>query len=99
MTSKQHQPQVDELSRSTEFGRGEIKDNALKAVVTSKLFRARVVKAKKGKGSFNRKAKHKGKEPYSKFSTMWISNRAFSLPVARVNLSLCQGSQRSICGE
>ena len=41
-------------------------------------FRTRVVKAKKGKGSFNRKAKHRGKEPYSKFSPMWILNRAFS---------------------
>ncbi|MDW6019898.1 ribosome alternative rescue factor ArfA [Vibrio plantisponsor] len=50
----------------TEFGRGVIKDNALKAVVTSQLFRQRVEKAKKGKGSFNRKMKHKGKEPYSK---------------------------------
>lgn len=33
----------------TEFGRGTIKDNALKAVVTSQLFRQRVEKAKKGK--------------------------------------------------
>ncbi|BCL73116.1 hypothetical protein TUMSATVNIG1_50880 [Vibrio nigripulchritudo] len=49
-----------------EHGRGVIQDNALKAVVTSELFRTRVVKAKKGKGSFNRKNKHKGKEPYSK---------------------------------
>ncbi len=50
----------------TEFGRGKIKDNALKAVVTSQLFKQRVEKAKKGKGSFSRKMKHKGKEPYSK---------------------------------
>jgi alternative ribosome-rescue factor len=34
--------------------RGEIQDNMLKAVVTSPLFRTRVVKAKKGKGSYNR---------------------------------------------
>ena len=50
----------------TDIGRGEIKDNALKAVVTSQLFRSRVEKAKKGKGSFSRKAKHRGQEPYSK---------------------------------
>ncbi|WP_165313649.1 alternative ribosome-rescue factor A [Vibrio ziniensis] len=50
----------------TEFGRGVIKDNALKAVVTSRLFRQQVEKAKKGKGSFSRKMKHKGQEPYSK---------------------------------
>lgn len=45
-------PQPNEFNKDTEFGRGEIKDNALKAVVTSQLFRTRVVKAKKGKGSF-----------------------------------------------
>ncbi|HFD4041135.1 ribosome alternative rescue factor ArfA [Vibrio parahaemolyticus] len=71
-------PQPNEFNKDTEFGRGEIKDNTLKAVVTSQLFRTRVVKAKKGKGSFNRKMKHRGKEPYSKFSPMWILNRAFS---------------------
>lgn len=58
-------PEPDEFN-DTEFGRGKIRDNALKAVVTSPLFRQRVEKAKKGKGSFNRKMKHKGKEPYSK---------------------------------
>ncbi|ELA7622194.1 ribosome alternative rescue factor ArfA [Vibrio parahaemolyticus] len=72
-------PQLNEFNKDTEFGRGEIKDNALKAVVTSQLFRTRVVKAKKGKGSFNRKMKHRGKEPYSKFSSKWILNRAFFL--------------------
>lgn len=49
----------------TDFGRGTIKDNALKAVVTSKLFTTRVEKARKGKGSFQRKDKHKGRESYS----------------------------------
>lgn len=78
MGKKKLNPQPNELNQDTEFGRGEIKDNALKAVVTSQLFRTRVVKAKKGKGSFNRKAKHRGKEPYSKFSLKWILNRAFS---------------------
>ncbi|WP_420849245.1 alternative ribosome-rescue factor A [Photobacterium lutimaris] len=52
-------------SVDTDFGRGAIKDNALKAVVTSRLFKTRVVKAKKGKGSFNRKDKHSGRESYS----------------------------------
>ncbi len=56
----------DNQNDDTEFGRGTIKDNALKAVVTSKLFTIRVEKAKKGKGSFQRKEKHRGKEPYSK---------------------------------
>ena len=79
MAKNKSNPQPNELVQDTEFGRGEIKDNALKAVVTSQLFRTRVVKAKKGKGSFNRKAKHRGKEPYSKFSLMRILNRAFFL--------------------
>ncbi|MCA2014776.1 ribosome alternative rescue factor ArfA [Vibrio tritonius] len=49
-----------------ELGRGQIKDNALKALVTSQVFHTRVVKAKKGKGSYNRKAKFKGQESYAK---------------------------------
>ncbi|MDX3773588.1 ribosome alternative rescue factor ArfA [Chromatiaceae bacterium AAb-1] len=40
-----------------EHGRGEIQDNALKALVTSNLFRTRIVKAKKGKGSYHRKGR------------------------------------------
>lgn len=54
------------LRANLEVGRGEIQDNALKAIVTSQLFKTRVEKSKKGKGSFSRKLKHKGKEPYSK---------------------------------
>lgn len=51
-------------------GRGTITDNALKAIVTSPLFRTRTEKAKKGKGSYNRKAanrkgyQHKGDAPF-----------------------------------
>ncbi len=47
-----------------ELGRGEIRDNALAAVVTSRLFRARCEKLKKGKGSYSRKARGRGLEPY-----------------------------------
>lgn len=36
-------------------GRGKIKDNALKAIVTSELFKMRTEKPRKGKGSYNRK--------------------------------------------
>ncbi len=68
MAKLKSNPQPNEFNLDTEFGRGEIKDNALKAVVTSQLFKTRVVQAKKGKGSFSRKMKHRGKEPYSKFS-------------------------------
>lgn len=44
---------------SHDHKRGKIKDNALKALVTSPLFRTRVEKKKKGKGSFQRNAKHR----------------------------------------
>lgn len=54
-----------DVPEDTEHGRGIIRDNALKAVVTSSLFRTRIVKAKKGKGSFQRKDKHLGRESYS----------------------------------
>jgi len=55
----------ERTEQKTELGRGVIQDNALKAAVTSKLFRTRVAKAKKGKGSFQRKDKHGGRESYS----------------------------------
>lgn len=38
--------------------RGEIQESAMKALVTDKLFRARVERNRKGKGSYQRKAKH-----------------------------------------
>jgi len=50
--------------KQTDLARGTINHSALGALVTSKIFSMRVVKAKKGKGSFNRKAKHSGKECY-----------------------------------
>ncbi|HEY7864546.1 MAG TPA: alternative ribosome rescue factor ArfA [Psychromonas sp.] len=52
------------LQKQADLGRGSINHCALAALVTSKVFCMRVVKAQKGKGSFNRKAKHSGKECY-----------------------------------
>ncbi|WP_065188275.1 ribosome alternative rescue factor ArfA [Shewanella woodyi] len=49
-------------------GRGKVKDNALKAIVTSELFKMRVERPKKGKGSYKRKQKGhmlKGGAPFS----------------------------------
>lgn len=48
---------------STETGRGQVKHNHLAALVTSKVYRQQVVKAKKGKGSYKRN-KRSGQEPY-----------------------------------
>lgn len=50
--------------KSTDIGRGTINHSAIAALVTSRVFSMHVEKAKKGKGSFNRKAKHAGKECY-----------------------------------
>ncbi|NQY62409.1 MAG: ribosome alternative rescue factor ArfA [Alteromonadaceae bacterium] len=47
-----------------ETGRGTVKDNFLAALVTSRVFKMQVVKAKKGKGAYKRKDKHKGRESY-----------------------------------
>lgn len=41
--------------------RGKIQDNAIEALLHDPLFRQRVEKNKKGKGSFQRKEKHAGK--------------------------------------
>ena len=48
----------------TELGRGKIKGNFLAALVTSKVYKMQVVKAKKGKGSYQRKAKNLRRESY-----------------------------------
>lgn len=47
-----------------EIGRGTINDNFLAALVTSKQYKMQVVKAKKGKGSYQRKAKNVRRESY-----------------------------------
>ena len=52
------------VNNAVDTGRGVIKHNALAAMVTSKLFKPQVVKAKKGKGSFKRNNKHSGQESY-----------------------------------
>ncbi|PJG83875.1 ribosome alternative rescue factor ArfA [Caviibacterium pharyngocola] len=41
--------------------RGVIKDNAVHALLHDRLFRQRIEKKRKGKGSYQRKAKHAGK--------------------------------------
>ena len=41
--------------------RGVVKDNAIMALLHDKLFRQRVDTKRKGKGSYQRKAKHIGK--------------------------------------
>ncbi|MGX2948911.1 alternative ribosome-rescue factor A [Frederiksenia canicola] len=47
--------------KSTHYAhqRGEIQESAMKALVTDKLFRSRVERNRKGKGSYQRNAKHR----------------------------------------
>ena len=54
---------MDKTNQSADMGRGKIKHNHLAALVTSKLYRQQIVKAKKGKGSYKRNNKN-GQEPY-----------------------------------
>ena len=55
-------PSAEPANGATDIGRGQIRHNFLAAAVTSKAFKAQVVKAKKGKGAYQRKEKHKGRE-------------------------------------
>ncbi len=41
--------------------KGTIRDNAIQALLHDRLFRQRIEKKRKGKGSYQRKAKHAGK--------------------------------------
>jgi alternative ribosome-rescue factor len=62
--SKHKKPLAKASMSEAILGRGKIKDNFLAALVTSKLYKMQVVKAKKGKGSFQRKAKNIRQESY-----------------------------------
>ena len=46
-------------NRSIEINKGVIKDNAIKALVKSNVFRPKIEKKLKGKGSYSRKTKNK----------------------------------------
>jgi alternative ribosome-rescue factor len=62
--SKQNKLLVKAGNNETELGRGEIKGSFLAALVTSKVYKMQVVKSKKGKGSYQRKAKNLRRESY-----------------------------------
>lgn len=69
------------MSKTTDYEydhqRGQIQDNAIKALVTDKLFRSRVEKNRKGKGSYQRNAKHRkaydrGENPFKSILLEWF---------------------------
>jgi alternative ribosome-rescue factor len=64
MSKRKKEKNKEHKRTETEIGRGVIKDNFLAALVTSTLYKQQIVTAKKGKGSYQRKQKHKGQESY-----------------------------------
>ncbi|AKD38664.1 hypothetical protein I926_06720 [Pasteurella multocida subsp. multocida OH4807] len=56
--AKKQQPQS---AQPYQHKRGTIKDNAICALLHDPLFRQRIEKKRKGKGSYQRKAKHMGR--------------------------------------
>ena len=56
------------MSRKVQINKGAIQDNALKALVKSNLFRHKVERNKKGKGSYNRQAAKKWRDGFDKLS-------------------------------
>lgn len=65
-TRKPDRPFKTVTNTPADTGRGTIQDNFLAALVTSRIYRSQIVKAKKGKGAYQRKDKHKakGRESY-----------------------------------
>ena len=51
-------PQNSQGTMTYQYQRGVIKENAIQALLHDKLFRQRVERNKKGKGSYQRQAKH-----------------------------------------
>lgn len=65
-----------------DHGRGVIKDNALAALVTSKTFKSKVEKPKKGKGTkYSRKCKHKGSSNKMDGPFSLLGGIRFNMPI------------------
>ncbi|OAM39882.1 alternative ribosome-rescue factor A [Eikenella sp. NML120348] len=66
-----------------QLNKGKIRDNALKALVRSNLFRHKTERNKKGKGSYNRQAAKKWRDGFEQPSrficTMHNQSAAYSL--------------------
>nr|WP_276560758.1 alternative ribosome rescue factor ArfA [Vibrio coralliirubri] len=60
-----------------ELGRGTVNHSHMGALVTSKLFRCKAEKVKKGKGSYTRGRKHKGMEPFQSSLIQCVLKRLF----------------------
>ena len=61
------------MTNKTQHNKGKIKDNAIKALVRSNIFRHKIEKPKKGAGSYNRQ-KTKRLDNYSERFVIGVSN-------------------------
>ena len=59
-------PQHSQGTMTYQHQRGVIKENAIQALLHDKLFRQRIERNKKGKGSYQRQAKHANRCYYEK---------------------------------
>ena len=64
------------MAGKVQLNKGKIRDNALKALVKSNLFRHKVERKRKGKGSYNRQEAKKWRDGFDNVPS-------FLLPVSR----------------
>ena len=66
------------MAGKVQLNKGKIRDNALKALVKSNLFRHKVERKRKGKGSYNRQEAKKWRDGFD-------TAPSFLLPVSRLS--------------
>lgn len=60
------------MSSKVQHNKGKIRDNALKALVKSDLFRHKVERKRKGKGSYNRQEAKKWRDGFDTVPSLFI---------------------------
>ena len=60
------------MTSKVQHNKGKIRDNALKALVKSDLFRHKVERKRKGKGSYNRQEAKKWRDGFDTFPPFFI---------------------------
>lgn len=83
------------MGKKVEINKGPIRDNALKALVKSDLFRHKVERKKKGRGSYNRQAFKNGRDGFFDRSAFLCRLQLYSgLQTASVTAGVIHGSFR-----
>ena len=60
------------MTGKVQHNKGKIRDNTLKALVKSDLFRHKVERKRKGKGSYNRQGAKKWRDGFDTFPPFFI---------------------------